>query len=148
MKLTTASHTLRQRVRRAFTLLEMVIVMGIIGLIVGGAVGLMGGFSGAAEIQRVEGDFKKIEAALLSYKTIGGDYPTTGQGIQALVDEPTSGPKPRRWSQGFTSVPKDPWNEEYIYKAAGKKDPSKFEIISKGKDKTEGTDDDISSQEG
>lgn len=125
----------------------MVIVMGIIGLIVGGAVKLMGGFSGAAEIQRVEGDFDKIKSALLAYKTIGGDYPTTSQGIQALVEKPTSSPQPRRWSQGFESVPRDPWNEEYIYRRSGKIDPNELEIISKGKDRTEGTDDDLSSQD-
>ena len=95
----------------------------------------------------VAGDFAAIDHALQSYKTNAGNYPSAQQGLIAMVDAPTTDPLPRRWVQFFDRVPKDPWDNEYIYKYPGSKNSSRPELISLGKDGLEGTEDDMSSQD-
>jgi general secretion pathway protein G len=140
------THTIR-RLRAGFTLLEIVIVLGIIAVLLGGSIALIGNLGEGAKIQRVEGDFNAIGAALKTYKLNAGSYPTTQQGLKALVEKPGATPVPRRWTQLADAVPKDPWGNEYIYRFPGRRNSSEFEIISKGKDGMEGTDDDFSSQD-
>ncbi len=98
-------------------------------------------------MQRVSSDFVAIGAALEGYKLNAGTYPTTQQGLKALVEKPTSSPQPRRWVQVAKSVPIDPWGAEYRYQFPGSKSASQFEIISNGPDGRPNTEDDISSQD-
>lgn len=135
------------RLRSGFTLLEMVIVLGIIAVLLGGSIALIGNLGETAKIQRVESDFNAVGSALEGYKLNAGVYPTTQQGLKALVEKPGSTPIPRRWTKIADKVPTDPWNADYIYRFPGKRDTSKFELISKGKDGMENTGDDISSQD-
>jgi len=130
-----------------FTLLEMVIVLGIMAMIMGGAIFTMQRFSDSGAITVVEGDFSSIGNALQSYKTNARHYPSQQQGLKALVEKPTTPPRPKRWTQIMDNVPKDPWDHEYLYKYPGSKDRSRPEIISIGKDGLEGTEDDLSSQD-
>jgi general secretion pathway protein G len=132
--------------RSGFSLLEMVIVLGIIAVIIGGAITVMGRVGDGAKRTRVSGDFNSIGAALRMYQTNNGRFPTTQQGIKALVEKPTGEPRPKRWVKLLDEVPLDPWQNQYGYKFPGSSDPSMFEIISKGADGIEGTEDDISSQ--
>lgn len=129
-----------------FSLLEMVIVLGIIAVIIGGAITVMGKVGDGAKLTRVRGDFNSIGASLRMYQTNAGRFPTTSQGLEALVKEPSGTPKPRMWVKLADKVPVDPWEEPYGYKFPGTHDSTTFELISKGPDMTEGTDDDISSQ--
>lgn len=131
---------------RGFSLLEMVIVLGIIALILGAAISFSGGITGAARDQAAEAKLREFSAKLETYRMVAGMYPSQTQGLQSLVEKPTSAPEPRRWKQQFKSLPKDPWGQEYIYYYPGKRDTSTYEILSKGEDMEEGTDDDISSQ--
>jgi general secretion pathway protein G len=135
------------RIRSGFTLLEMVIVLGIIAVLLGGSIALIGGLGEGAKVQRVEGDFNAIGAALKTYKLNAGTYPTTQQGLAALMVKPASTPVPRRWAKLLDAVPTDPWGAEYVYRFPGSKDASEYELISKGKDGQLGTDDDFSSQD-
>lgn len=141
-------HTSYVRSHRAvgFTLLEMVIVLGIIAVLLGGSIALIGGLGEGAKLQRVEADFNAIGAALKTYKLNAGMYPTAQQGLKALVEKPGS-PTPRRWTKLADAVPKDPWGNEYIYRFPGKNDKNEYELISKGKDGMEGGEDDFSSQD-
>ena len=139
--------TFRLRRNSGFTLLEMVIVLGIIAMILGGAIFAMKGIAGTAKVSQVEADFKTIETALMSYKILAGNYPTTQQGLRALVDKPTATPVPRRWSQTSKKVPLDPWKNEYVYRFPGKKNPAEPEIFTKGPDGQENTADDLSNQD-
>lgn len=133
---------------KGFTLLEIVIVLGIIAVIIGGSIVALDRLQGGAEIQRVESDFNNLKAAVLSYKMLAGNAPTTQQGLEALFTKPTSHPIPKRWnSAGNKGVPKDPWGVPYRYRNPGKKDTSDFEIYTFGKDQLENTDDDLSSQD-
>ncbi len=141
------SYRINTYAQSGFTLLEMVIVLGIIGMIMGGAIFTMKKISDSGALTVVDGDFNSISNALQSYKTNAGHYPSEQQGLKALVVKPTTAPRPRRWTQIMDKVPKDPWNNEYIYKYPGTKDRSRPEIISLGKDGIEGTEDDMSSQD-
>jgi len=142
-------HPSNTHIRRGagFTLLEMVIVLGIIAMILGGAIFAMRGIGDAAKLRQVESDFKSFQSALAMYKLNAGTFPATQQGLKALVEKPTSTPVPRRWVQVMSKVPLDPWDSPYGYRFPGKKRANEFEIISKGPDGMENTPDDLSSQD-
>jgi general secretion pathway protein G len=145
MKLTNPSSVYRRRA--GFTLLEMVIVLGIIAMILGGAIFSMKKIGNAAKVSQVESDFKSFESGLAMYKLNGGTFPSTQQGLKALVEKPTSTPVPRRWAQVLDKVPLDPWGAPYGYRFPGKKRANEFEIFSLGVDGIENTADDFSSQD-
>jgi general secretion pathway protein G len=98
-------------------------------------------------LARVEPDFIALGNALKTYKLNAGSYPTTAQGLKALVEKPAGSPQPARWTQVMKKLPADPWGNEYGYLFPGRKDPSEFELISKGKDGIEGGEQDFSSQD-
>ena len=91
----------------------------------------------------VSGDFQSLVIQLKTYQMLTGTLPTTEQGLSALVTMPTSPPKPRNWFQLMTQFPKDPWGNEYIYHRRPLKGPMAFDLISKGPDGREATDDDL-----
>ena len=137
----------RFHLKSGFTLLKMVIVLGIIAMILGGSIYAMKNIGNAAKLKQVDADSKAFDSSLRMYKLNAGNYPTTQQGLQALVERPTSAPVPKRWVKVVDRINKDPWGNDYGYKFPGRKNASEFEIISKGPDGQEGTEDDISSQE-
>lgn len=146
MQIHPSSSPLRRR-RRGFTLLEMVIVLGIIAMILGGAIFAMKGIGDAAKLKQVDADFQSFSNALAMYKLNAGSFPTTQQGLKALTEKPTTTPVPRRWVQVMTKVNPDPWGAEYGYRYPGKKRANDFEMISKGPDGLDNTEDDLSSQD-
>lgn len=131
---------------KAYTLLEMIIVMMIITIISGSAIYLMKNVTNTASVKRARADFQTIQTALQTYKLNTLSYPTTAQGLNAMVNKPT--PSPRSWQKVMDAVPMDPWNNQYMYRFPGKKNPSEPEILSKGPDGQENTEDDLSSQDG
>ena len=86
---------------------------------------------------------REIEKALEFFFKHNGFYPTTEQGIEALVTKPTTDPQPENYAEGgyLKRVPLDPWGNSFIYRSHGEKGP--IEIISCGSDGEEGTKDDI-----
>jgi general secretion pathway protein G len=144
--LTQTGHKIKL-LRSGFTLLEMVIVLGIIAMIMGGAIFVMKNISDSGAITVVDGDFASIDNALQAYRNNAGNFPSGQQGLNALVEKPSSAPRPRRWIQIMDQVPKDPWGNEYVYKYPGSKNRSRPELICYGKDGLEGTEDDMSSQD-
>ena len=132
---------------QGFTLLEMVIVLGIIGLILGAAIGLSGGFTGFGREVQTKAKLEKIKAALTIYRHRAGHYPSESQGVKALAERPTSAPEPRSWKEQFKmSELKDGWDREFTYKYPGTKNTNEPEVISAGEDGEFGTDHDLSSQ--
>ena len=117
-----------------------------IGLLAVAGIFLIGGTSNShPPEQRVKADFQSIRAALGTYKINAGHYPTTEQGLQALVERPTIPPLPEDWVKIMDKIPTDPWKNEYRYRCFPEDSPHPFELISNGPDGIEGTKDDRSS---
>jgi general secretion pathway protein G len=131
-----------KRKQDGFTLLEIMLVVGIIILILGVAINKLGPTTGIAKDMRVRADIQAINTQLRLYESMNGFFPTTEQGLRALVVQPESEPKPSRWYQLFKEMPKDPWNNEYIYLSPGRKNPESYDLYSAGPDRTLDTADD------
>jgi len=143
---TSKYHNLSKE-KSGFTLLEIVVVILIIGLIMGAALGTFGGVKDTARITTTRAKIQSVSALISSYELLAGRVPTESQGLQALITKPSSSPEPRRWQQQIKNIPTDAWQNELVYKNPGTIDKGTYEIVSKGKDGELGTDDDISSQE-
>ncbi len=129
----------------AFTLLEILVVLAIIGLLVSLAVTNVGNlFSGSQKDIAKLFVNQSMRAPLEVYRSHMGDYPTAAEGLQALITAPAS--KADRWRGPYlqdNKLPIDPWGEPYQYRAPGVKNKNGYDLWSKGPDKTDGTDDDI-----
>src|SRR6202040_2550221 len=97
----------KQNTRSGFTLLEIMIVVSIIVVLLGLAISKMGNPTGFAKQTAVRADVQAIGTQLQLYESMNGFYPTTEQGLQALVSQPQNDPRPARWYQFFKQVPKD-----------------------------------------
>lgn len=126
-----------------YTLFEIMLVLGIITVILGSAIYMMSGNLDSAKMQRTDGDFQTVESGLRMYEMSNRSFPTTAQGLDALVERPSVEPKPRRWTQIMRAVPNDPWGNPYRYVYPGKKNTGSFDIYSDGPDKQQGTEDDV-----
>jgi general secretion pathway protein G len=131
-----------KRKQAGFTLLEIMLVVGIIIIILGVAINRLGNTTGVAKDMRVRADIQAISTQLKLYESINGFYPTTEQGLKALVAPPETDPKPVRWYQLFTDVPKDPWQSDYIYICPGIRHPDSYDLYSAGPDRKPDTPDD------
>src|SRR5205809_1168977 len=131
-----------ERKQQGFTLLEIMLVVTIIALLLGAAIYKLGGNVEYARDIRVEADIQGINTQLGLYESMNGFYPTTEQGLQALVTQPDKDPRPARWYQLFRELPKDPWGNEYIYRSPGLKNPSGYDLYSAGADRQADTADD------
>src|SRR6266581_6476957 len=112
--------------RSAFTLLEIMLVVTIIGLLLAAAIYKMTPSLDVAKQTRVEADIQMIRTMLLAYSGRNGFYPTTEQGLKALVAKPETDPIPAQWTQLMDAVPKDPWGVEYVYRYPGSKNPNGY----------------------
>ncbi len=128
--------------RAAFTLLEIMLVVLIIGLLIGMALRFTGGKLDEARMVKVKGDIQQIKTNLLMYQAGNGFYPSTEQGLKALVQKPESEPKPRNWRQLDSEVPRDPWDLEYFYVQPGRHNPKEYDIFSAGPDRNPDTEED------
>jgi len=125
----------------AYTLFEIMLVLGIIAVLVGSAIYLLVGNVDIAKEQRVESDIQAISTQLKTYEMLNLTYPTTAQGLEALVRKPGTEPVPRRWRQLLEEVPLDPWGSPYIYAYPGKRNPRGYDLFSLGPDRQESADD-------
>lgn len=99
-----------------------------------------------ARIEQAKADLMALETSLAMYKVANGAFPTTEQGLDALVKKPQKPPIPNHWMQILAKEPKDPWGHSYRYAAPDKDHPDKFTLISDGPDGKPSTTDDIVSQ--
>jgi general secretion pathway protein G len=126
----------------AFTLLEIMLVISIIVILLGVAINRLGDTTGVAKGVAVRADISAIGTQLKLYESMNGFLPTTEQGLQALVTQPSSEPRPLHWYQLFKEIPKDPWGSNYIYLSPGRKNPSGYDLYSAGPDRKADTADD------
>jgi general secretion pathway protein G len=123
------SSTLRQS---GFSLIEIMVVIVIIGLLIGIVAPNVIGRADEARVQKVQADFKAIQTALKMYRLDNFVYPTTEQGLQALVTRPSSAPVPRNWKSYLESLPMDPWGKPYLYVSPG--ESHDYDIYTLGAD--------------
>lgn len=131
------------RRQQGFTLMELMVVIVILGMLAALVVPNLMGNKEQADKQKVVVDIQQLENALDLYKMNNGFYPTTEQGLEALVTQPTSEPVPRMFPDGgyIKRLPKDPWGIEYQLASPG--EMGKIDIFSAGPDRSVGTEDDI-----
>lgn len=137
---------------RGFTLIELMVVIVILGILAGLIVPRIMGRPEEARRMKARVQIESIETALRLYHLDNGFYPSTEQGLQALVEPPSVGQLPRRWREGGYlergRVPKDPWDNDYVSLSPGLH--GDFDLMSYGADGRpggEGADADISNWE-
>ena len=128
---------------QGFTLLEVMVVVVIIGILASMVVPNLLGSQDKASMQKAVSDVTALETSLSLYKMDNYDYPSTEQGLEALVDQTDIEPEPRRFPEdGYIKrLPKDPWGNEYILLNPGEQ--GKMDVFSAGPDGEAGTEDDI-----
>ncbi len=125
---------------RGFTLIEIMVVIVILALLAAVVVPRIVGRTDEARRTTAAVQIRNIESALHLFKLDNGFYPSTEQGLEALVTQPTIGQIPQRWREGgyLPKVPKDPWGYPYIYLSPG--NHGDFDLISYGNDGEQGGD--------
>ena len=118
------------------------LVVTIIALLLGAAIYKLGGNVEYAKATRVAADMQGINTQLKLYESMNGFLPTTEQGLKALVQQPSTEPRPTRWYQLYKEVPKDPWQNDYVYLNPGRKNPTGYDLYSAGQDRKPDTADD------
>lgn len=144
------SPTLSARRTRGFTLIEIMVVITILGILAALIVPRVVGRTDDARIIAAKQDIGAVMAALKLYRLDNGRYPTTEQGLSALIAKPTAEPVPPNWKTGGylerKTVPQDPWGQAYQYLSPGLH--GEIDVFSLGADRQpggEGPDADIGS---
>ena len=134
--------TLNSRKQGGFTLIEIMVVVVILGILAALVVPQVMNRPDQAKVTVAKGDIKAIGAALDMYKLDNYAYPSTQQGLDALVEKPGGNPQPKNWNRdGYLKrVPKDPWGNEYQYLSPGTKG-GQYDLYSYGADGKQGGSD-------
>ena len=130
---------------RAFTLLEVIIMVGILALLAGLLITKTEGIFGRSQ-EAVARIFVRdsLKTSMERYRMDLGGYPTTAEGLMALISAPANASD--RWHGPYiteSKIPTDPWGEPYQYAYPGTHNKSGYDLWSKGPDKQSGTEDDI-----
>jgi len=133
--------TLNRRKQGGFTLIEIMVVVVILGILAALVVPQVMNRPDQAKVTVAKGDIKAISAALDMYKLDNYSYPSTQQGLDALVEKPGGNPQPKNWNRdGYLKrVPKDPWGNDYQYLSPGTQ--GQFDLYSYGADGKQGGSD-------
>ena len=127
--------------RKGFTLIELMVVIIILGVLAGLVLPRFMGRTEEAKRTKARLQIENLESALKLYKLDNGNYPSTQQGLDALVKMPTVGTIPKSWREGGylekPQVPPDPWGRPYVYLSPGMKNKD-FDLKSLGADGEEG----------
>ncbi|HWP34900.1 MAG TPA: type II secretion system major pseudopilin GspG [Thermodesulfobacteriota bacterium] len=126
------------RAAAGFTLIEILVVVTIIAILAALVAPKVIGRTDDAKRARVLTELRTIEAALAMYKLDNGTYPSTEQGLEALVQKPTVGEIPPNWREGgyLSKVPVDPWGQKYVYAYPGTR--GEYDLYSLGADRQPG----------
>jgi general secretion pathway protein G len=132
---------MKARTNAGFSLVEILVVLVIMGLLISVVAPTVLNRADEARVQKAQADFKAIETALKIYRLDNYVYPTTEQGLEALVEPSTLDPEPRNFKQGgyLEEVPVDPWGRPYLYLSPG--EHGEVDIYSLGADGLSGGED-------
>lgn len=131
------------RQQRGFSLMEILIALVIIGILGAFVLQNFGGEVTKARYTKLKADFQTIESALMRYYNDNGFYPTSEQGLQALIQKPESNPEPNNYPRNgyIAKMQKDPWGNDYLYLSPAEYGEGDYEILSLGADGQEGGQD-------
>jgi len=108
---------------KGFTLIELMVVVLILGILAAIIAPRIIGRTDDARVTEAKVQIKNLETALKLYKLDTGTYPTTEQGLDALIEKPATGVIPKKWREGgyleVKKIPLDPWDNPYIYISPG-----------------------------
>ena len=126
-----------------FSLIEILVVLVIIGLLVAIVAPNVLDRADEARTQKVQADFKAIATALKIYRLDNYSYPTTEQGLQALVSKTEIDPLPGNWKKGgyLDELPLDPWGRPYLYLSPAEFGGGEYDLLSYGADGLSGGSD-------
>ena len=132
--------------QRGFTLIEIMVVVVILGILAAIVVPNIIDRPDAARVAKARQDIRAVESALKLYRLDNYRYPTTEQGLAALVNKPSTQPEPRNWKSGgyLDRMPTDPWDQPYHYRNPGQH--GAIDIYTLGRDNRpggQGTDADL-----
>jgi len=133
------------RERTAFTLVEMILVVTIIALLAALVLNNYAGITVDAKIKAAGAQIKSLKVAVNRFEIACGRFPTTTEGLRALIERPADLAESAEWRQFLEEpqVPRDPWGQEYMYRYPSLTNPKGFDIFSRGPDGQEGNEDDI-----
>lgn len=149
MTLTRPTHptppaTVNRRTRRGFSLIELLLVLVILAVLAAVVAPRFAQRGEQARETAARTDIATLENALDTFEVDNGRYPTTEQGLNALLQQPSGladswrGPYLRR-----SDLPRDPWGNPYVYRYPGQQNQHGFDLYSRGADGQDGTEDDI-----
>ncbi len=128
----------RSRLQRGFTLIEVMVVVVILGILAAIVVPKVMDRPDVARVTKAKQDIRALESSLNLYKLDNYNYPSTDQGLEALVNKPAGSPEARNWKAGgyLDRLPKDPWGNDYQYLSPGVH--GSIDIYSLGADARQG----------
>lgn len=120
--------------QRGFTLIEIMVVVVILGILAALVVPQIISRPDEARVAKARQDIRAVESALKLYRLDNFQYPSTEQGLAALVNKPSTQPEPRNWKSGgyLDRLPKDPWGDIYHYRNPG--EHSEIDVYTLGRD--------------
>jgi general secretion pathway protein G len=130
-----------QKRQCGFTLLEILVVMVILGIMASFILPNIMGRTDQARTIAAKNDIRTLTGALKLYRLDNGTYPSTEQGLEALVSQPTADPVPRNWKKNgyIEHLPEDPWGQQYKYLNPGVN--GEIDVFSLGSDSLPGGED-------
>ena len=131
-----------------FTLIELLLVMAIVATLAALVLPNLAGRSEESRVTAAKAQVELFRTALAQYEVDNGRFPTSAQGLEALLAKPQGSPEPRDWKGPYlqkTNVPNDPWGSAYLYQSPGVHMPTSYDLASPGPDQREDTEDDVSS---
>lgn len=123
-------------IQAGFTLIEVMVVVIILGILAAVVVPKVMDRPDEARVMKARQDIRAIESAMKMYKLDNFVYPSSDQGIEALIQKPGGSPEPKNWKQYMDRLPKDPWGSNYQYLSPGVK--GEIDIFSLGADGQQG----------
>jgi general secretion pathway protein G len=125
-----------------FTMIELLLVLVILGVLAAIVVPKFAGRSEQAKVTAAKTDIGRLEVALDAFEIDNGRFPTSQEGLRVLFERPSDA---QAWRGPYIKrgIPRDPWNNEYIYEYPGRYNENSYDLYSMGPDMRQGSEDDV-----